>query len=161
MSLAQWTHTYGIDHSTIYRSSYRKLTWVWLEPAIIEFRSDALTDRAIRPWVQPALRANLVQQLQFHILFTVRFHFGYCLRRSLRSFCLTFRRVYHMSAAELTHIYGIHHLLMFGSSCRKLTLVGFEPATTEFHLQHLLCTATHLLIHPLFSVRFYFGSCLF
>ena len=31
-----------------------------------EFRSDALTVWAIRPWVQLALRANFVQLLQFH-----------------------------------------------------------------------------------------------
>ena len=35
------------------------------EPTTTEFRSDALTDRAIRPWVQLALRANFAQLLQF------------------------------------------------------------------------------------------------
>ena len=58
---------YGIDHWWIFRSSYRKLAWVGFEPTTTEFRSDALTDWAIRPWVQLALRANFVQLLQFHL----------------------------------------------------------------------------------------------
>ena len=36
-----------------------------------EFCLDALTDWAIRPWVQLALRASFVQLLQFHWLFSV------------------------------------------------------------------------------------------
>ena len=63
----------------IYRISYRKLAWVRVEPMTIEFCSFPLTDRAIRPWVQLALRANFVQLSQFHFLFSVRLHFGYCL----------------------------------------------------------------------------------
>ena len=39
-----------------------------LNPTITEFRSDALTDWAIGRWAQLALRANLVQLLQFHRL---------------------------------------------------------------------------------------------
>ena len=58
---------YGIYHWRILRSSYRKLTWVGLEPTTTEFCSDALTDWAIRPWVQPTLRAIFVQLLQFHL----------------------------------------------------------------------------------------------
>ena len=67
MSAAEWTDTYGIHHWRILRSSYRKLAWVGFEPTTTEFRSDALTDWAIRPWVQLALRANFVQLLQFHL----------------------------------------------------------------------------------------------
>ena len=55
----------GIHHWRIFRSSYRKLTWVGFEPTTTEFRSDALNDWAIRPWVQLALRTNFVQLLQF------------------------------------------------------------------------------------------------
>ena len=47
---------YSIHHWRIIWSSYRKLTWVGFEPTITEFRSDALTDWAIRPWLQLALR---------------------------------------------------------------------------------------------------------
>ena len=36
----------------------------------------------IKIFVGIALRANFVQLLQFHCLFSVRFHFGYCLRQS-------------------------------------------------------------------------------
>ena len=58
------------------------LSWVRFEPTTSEFYWDALTDWAIRPWVQFTLRANFVQLLQFHRLFSVQFHFGYCLRQS-------------------------------------------------------------------------------
>ena len=57
----------------IYRGSYRKLTWLRVALTITEFRSDFLTDWAIRPWDQLALRANFVQLLQFY--------FGLCLRQ--------------------------------------------------------------------------------
>ena len=53
------------------------MVWVGFEPTNTEFRSDAQTDWAIRPWVQLALRANFVQLLQFHRLLSVTFHFGY------------------------------------------------------------------------------------
>ena len=48
----------GIHHRRMPWSSYRKLSWVGFEPTTTEFRSDALTDWAIRPWVQLTLRAN-------------------------------------------------------------------------------------------------------
>ena len=59
MSVAEWTDTYGIHHWRILWSSYRKLAWVGFEPMISEFRSDALTDWAIRPWVQYNLHAYI------------------------------------------------------------------------------------------------------
>ena len=65
-------------------NSYRKLAWVGFEPMTTGFCSDALTaltDWAIRPWVHLAIRSNFVQLLQFHRLFSVRSHFGYCLRQ--------------------------------------------------------------------------------
>ena len=60
---------YDIHHWMIIWSSYRKLVCVGFEPMTMEFHSDALTDWAFRPWVQLALRANLVQLLQFDHLF--------------------------------------------------------------------------------------------
>ena len=66
-SLSLSIYIYGIHHWRIFRSSYRKLAWVGFEPTTTEFRSDALTDWAIRPWVQLALRANFVHLLQFHL----------------------------------------------------------------------------------------------
>ena len=51
-------YIYGIHHWRILRSSYRKLAWVGFELTTTEFRSDALTDWATRPWVQLALRTN-------------------------------------------------------------------------------------------------------
>ena len=52
--VAEWIDTYGIHHWKIFRSSYRyrKLAWVGYEPTTTEFRSNVLTDLAIRPWVQ-------------------------------------------------------------------------------------------------------------
>ena len=37
------------------------------EPTTTEFRSDALTDWAIRPWLLLVLRANFLQLLQFYL----------------------------------------------------------------------------------------------
>ena len=59
-----------IHHWRILWNSNRKLTWVRFEPMTTEFCSDALTNWAIRPRVQLALRANFVQLLQFHGLFS-------------------------------------------------------------------------------------------
>ena len=78
MGVAEWTGTYGIHHWRILWSSYRRLTWMGLEPRNTEFPSDALTNLAIKPWVQLALRANVLQLLQFRRLFSVKFHFGHC-----------------------------------------------------------------------------------
>ena len=71
MSVAEWADTYGIHHWWILWSSYRKLAWVGFELTTTKFRSDALTDWAIRPWVQLTLRGHFVQLLQFqcHISF--------------------------------------------------------------------------------------------
>ena len=84
---------YGIHHWQIVWSSYRKLAWVEFEPMTTEFRSDALTDWAFRPWVQLALRANFVQLSQFHRLFSVIFHFSSCLHQSPRLFNRNFLEV--------------------------------------------------------------------
>ena len=65
--VAEWIETYGNHHCRIFRSSYTKLAWVGFEPTTTEFRPDALTDWAIRPWVQLALGSNFVQLLQFHL----------------------------------------------------------------------------------------------
>ena len=86
MSVAEWVDTYGIHHRRIFWSCYRKLAWVGFLHKTTEFRSDPITDWAIRPWVQLALRANLVQLLQFHAVLSVTFELGYCLRQSRRLF---------------------------------------------------------------------------
>ena len=87
-----YIYIYNIHHWRIIWSSSsgsRKLAWVGFEPMTTEFRSHLLTDWAITPWVQLALRTNFVQLLQFHRLFAVRVHFGYCLRQSPRFFMIT------------------------------------------------------------------------
>ena len=81
-----YIHIYDIHNWKIIWISYRKLPWVEFQTTTTEFRSDALTDWAISPWVQLALRANFVQLLHFHRLFSIRFHFGYWLRQSPRLF---------------------------------------------------------------------------
>ena len=68
---------YDIHNWRIIWISYRKLPRVGFETTTTEFCSDALTDWAISPWVQLALRANIVQLPHFHRLFSIRFHFGY------------------------------------------------------------------------------------
>ena len=51
MSVAEWIDTCGIHHWRILWSSYRKFAWVGFEPTATEFRSDALTDWAIRVYI--------------------------------------------------------------------------------------------------------------
>ena len=80
MSVAEWTDTYNIYHQEFPRSSYRKLSWVGFDPATTEFHSGTLTNWTIWLWLQHAPTAKLVELVQFHSLFSIRFHFGYCLR---------------------------------------------------------------------------------
>ena len=68
--------TYGIHHWGIRWSSYRKFAWMLFEPKTTEFRWDVLTEWAMGPSLQLELRANFVELLQFHRLFSVTFHFG-------------------------------------------------------------------------------------
>ena len=65
---------YGIHHWRIFWSTYRKLAWVEFEPMTIEFCSDALTNGAISPWIQLALRTNFVQLLH---RCSMSFYLGY------------------------------------------------------------------------------------
>ena len=128
-----YIYIYIMRHQRIIWSSYRKLTWVGFEPTITEspeFHSDALTDWAIRPWAQLALKADFVQPLQFHRLFSVRFHFSYCLCQLPHLIGLGFSWGNQMSLAEWTYVYGIHHRRVIWSSHRKFTWVRFEPTTT-------------------------------
>ena len=80
--VVEWIDRYGIQHWR----SYRKLVWVGFEPTTTEFRSDALTNLAIRPWVQLALRAKFVQLLQFH-LFVQSSHFISAIASVSRHIC--------------------------------------------------------------------------
>ena len=84
------------------------------EPTTTEFRSDALIDWAIRPWVQLAFSTNFVELLQFHCLFSV-YHFGYCLLQLPCLFWLKFSWGNHMSVVEWTDMYGIYHWMIIWS----------------------------------------------
>ena len=130
-----YIYIYVIHHWRIFRSSCRKLAWVGFEPTTTEFCSDALTDWAIRPWVQLALRANFVQLLQFHLFVQCsRFISVFaivsrhiCFKRSLSQVM--------MLVAEWIDTYGIHHWGIFRSSYRKLAWVGFKPLTTDIYIR--------------------------
>ena len=129
MSAAEWTDVYDIYHwRTLWSGSWTHNHW-------IPFRLS--NDWAIRPWIQFALRFDFVQSLQFHRLFSVRFHFGYCLRQFPHLFLLRFCRGNHMSVAEWTDVCGIYHWRTLWRSYRKLDQVGLEPTTTEFHSDSL------------------------
>ena len=67
MRAREWTDTYAIHYWRFLRSSYRKLASLGFEPTTTVFHSHALTDWAIRPSAQLALRANFLQLLQFHL----------------------------------------------------------------------------------------------
>ena len=67
--VAEWID--GIHYRRIFKSSYRKLSWVRFEPTKTEFHSETLTNRAISSWVQLALRANFVQLLQFNLFISI------------------------------------------------------------------------------------------
>ena len=86
MSVAEWTDSYDIKQGKILWSSFGKLAQVGCEPKTTKFSSEALTHWTIRPWVQVALKANFVQLLKSHRLFSVTFLFDYCLRQSPRLF---------------------------------------------------------------------------
>ena len=119
----------------ILRSSYRSWIWVGFNPTTTESCSGTLTNRAIRSWVQLAFRANFVQQLQFHLLFSV-ISFRLLPSSVARFYLIEFCRGYHMSVAEWTDIYGIHHWKILRSSYRKLTWVGFRPLNFVYMLKN-------------------------
>ena len=88
-----------------------------------EFCSDALTNWAITPWVQLALRANFVQLLLFH-------YFVHCSRVLLATafanrhirFKRTLAQIITLTA-EWINTHGIHHWMIFRSSYRKVHCV--------------------------------------
>ena len=55
----------GIHHWTIITSSYRKLAWMGFEPTTTEFRSDALTNWTIRPWINSHSEPTLYSYSNF------------------------------------------------------------------------------------------------
>ena len=96
-----------------------------------ELHSEALTNSAIRPWVQFALRANFVQLLQFR-LFVQCSRFLSVFAFNSRHIC--FKRCLAQAislVAEWIDTYGIHHWIIFRCSYKKLPWVGFKPTTTE------------------------------
>ena len=139
----EWVDTYGIHHWRILWSSYRRLVWLGFEPTTTEFRSDALTEWAIRSWVQLALRANFVQLFQFHHLFSVKFHFGYGLRQSPRLLWLRFSWGNRMSVAE-----WMIHMVFTTEGFFELT-IGFLSRTLR---------ATHRVAEKGRGLYFFFHS---
>ena len=119
MSVAEWADTYGIHHWWILWSSYRKLAWVEFELTTTKFRSDALTDWAIRPWVQLTLRGHFVQLLQFqcHISFWlfVFLLLFFLINAFVITICLSFLRT-----ICIFHVFGVFMFIDY------LVLVFFE-----------------------------------
>ena len=130
--VAQWIDTYGICHWIIFRCSYKKLDLFGFEPKTTEFRSDALTDWAIKPFVQLVLWANFVQLFQIHLFvqwlgFISVFAFAshhICLKCSLAQVITL--------VEEWTSTYGVHHWKIFKRTYRNLAWLGFEPMTIDF-----------------------------
>ena len=175
MYIYVYIYIYIYHHWRILWTSYRKLARVGFEPTTAELRSDVLTHWAIRLWARLAPRANFVQLLQFHRLFSVRFQFGYCFVSRHVYFNRNFLEVNLMSVVEWTDIYGIHRWRILWSSYRKLTWVGFEShdhwilfrlsnplsyqAVSSTRTQIQLYTATPISFPcSLFTIRF--GHCL-
>ena len=102
------------------------------EPKTIEFRSDALNDWGIRPWVQLVLRAKFLQLLQFHLFVQCSsFISVFGLVSNHTYFNRSLAQVISL-VAEWIATYGTHHWRNFGSSYRKLAWVGHKPTTSEF-----------------------------
>ena len=114
-------------------SSYRKLAWLGFEPTTTEFRSDALTDWGIRPWVQLVLKARFVQPLQFHCLFCVRF---YCLRQWAGFFELKVCLGNHMSVVKWADTYGIIIIHFIYPRLQVLVKNIIIQIDKEIHLYH-------------------------
>ena len=128
----EWINTYDTHHWKIFRSSFRNLARVGFEPTTDEFRSNALTDWPIKPWVELIRWGNFVQQLHYHLL-------GQCSR-----FISVFAFVRWHICVKLSVILvitlvaawidtcGNNHWRIFRSSYRKWDWFGLETATTEF-----------------------------
>ena len=110
-----------------------------LNPWPLNFLSDALADWGIRSWVQLALRANFVQLLQFHRLFSVKFHFGCCLHQMPLLFWLKFSWGNHMSVAE----WLIH-----------MVFTTFIIHVTDKHKKYLLHSNICYLINSQYLFKF-------
>ena len=76
------------------------MAWLGFEPRTTEFCSYVLTDWPFKPWVEATLTVSFLPLLQFHYLFSVKFHFGYFLHQSPRLFQFKFSWVNHMSVGE-------------------------------------------------------------
>ena len=118
-------------------SSYRKLAWVGFESRTTEFRSSALTDWAIRPWIQFVLRASFVELLQFHRSFSVTFHFDYFLRQSPPLFEWKVSWGNHMSVAEWAGTYGIHmvYIYIYIYIIYEYIYIYYTTTKSSFYLQ--------------------------
>ena len=66
-----YIHIYWYSPLMDFWSSYRKWAWVGFEPTTTEFRSDALIDWAIRPWVHGSgnVRCDRQNLLSFWAIF--------------------------------------------------------------------------------------------
>ena len=119
--------TGGTHQWRIFRSSYIKLAWLGFEPTTTEFRSDALTDWAFKPWVQLALRGNSLQLLQIYLFvlrsrFTLVFSFVRCHNCLKPSLALIITLI-----VQWIDTYVIHYWRISRNKYTKLAWAGFEP----------------------------------
>ena len=130
--VVEWIDATGIHYWKIFSSSCREFCRMEFNPTTSRFHSDALYDWATRPWVQLALRANLVQLLQFH-LFPQCSHFISVFAFVSRHICFNWTLAQLvMLVAEWIHTYVVNRWRSFRNSYRNYAWVGLEPTTTEF-----------------------------
>ena len=139
----------GINHWRIFRGTYRKLVWLGFE----SMTPDALTDWAIRPWVQLALRANFVQLLQFHPFFQCS-HFISAIAFVSRHICFkqnlaqvyTYLIILHISSIHI-HIY-IYILYLYMYMYTYIRICNRKIGRT-IELKHIyLIKCVYSVVHP-------------
>ena len=124
-----------------------------VEPMTTDFRSDALTDWALRPWVQLEFRAKFIQLHQFHRLFSVQFHYGSCLRQSpgfiLIEILLRWSHEY--SGMYTLHIYIYIYICIY--ICNILYVMCIYIYTYIYmHVYICICISIYMYVHKIYAL---------
>ena len=137
--LVLWRHLKSKIHYFV-NCVYMRNNWkLWVSKVVVFFIIELyiiysymyITDLVIRPGVQFTLRANFIQLLPFHFLFSVQIS---CrpLSSSVAVICIKRNHAQVITLLEeWIDSSGIHNWKDFKSICRKLAWAGFEPKTTE------------------------------
>ena len=158
--MAEWVNTYDIHHWEIFRSSFRKLAWVWFEPTTVLWipfkRCNRLSYQAMG---SSHSQSQLWRATRISSLCSVlTFHFSLCSRQSPHLLEAKSRTGNHVAAEEID-TYGIHHCSIFRSSYRKLAWVGIVPTSTEFHSDALTIWAMRPWVQLALRANSFFGIC--